>query len=420
MLTLPFLAARLKFSVLHAYVTALWAVLALLLIINANRAPALGRFLPGNLQAGIDNYLYPLAALVMVSCWLSIGHTRLDLLKVICQVFVVLVGLNGIVAFASMFVDPTERLQRFWGYAPATLETTVAVRAFENGRLTGIFAQPAEAGVAYSLALLSAIYLFGRPDRDRPIILGLAATPVLVGGVLSVSKTFLLVGLPLAVWQAVRQGRRIRRVVVLGGMIGLVKIITTQVNLPDWRGSWMLSLLVTNTGGDAFLTKYTAGRLGVGSPFSVAFQYVLDTQPWFGYGAGGLAVAYDSSWIEMVIVGGLFGVGLFALVLLVIISGWLRGNPTRSAHERPFATAVLILSVAATAGIPAFTANRVGLFIWIFLTLLVLTKGVTTTLDEKPRVPRNRAAHSTAENTRRRVSKTNEKADRIVSVHGSH
>ncbi|WP_131746276.1 hypothetical protein [Frankia sp. Cppng1_Ct_nod] len=372
LLALPFLLSRLKFDILHAHVTLTWAFLLLLLVVNANRVPVLGTFFPGSLKSGIDNFLYPLAVLLLVACWTAVGFTRLSLLEIFCQIFVIMVSLNGVIAITGLFDDPTNHLQRFWGYAPATPETTVAVRALSNGRLTGIFSQPAEAGIAYSLALLAAIYLFGRHGKDRPVLLGLAVAPVFVGGVLSISKIFLLVGLPLAVWQAVRQGRRIQRLLVLVCMAGSIRILASQIHIPQWRGAWMLTLLFGSTSDTSATTKYTAGRLGKDGPFKVAFRYVSDTHPWFGYGAGGLAVPYDSSWIEMMIVGGFVGVIIFALVLVVLVYGWLKGRPTRSVPERSFATAVLVLSVAATMGLPAFTANRVALFIWIFLTLLIL------------------------------------------------
>ncbi|WP_239372494.1 O-antigen ligase [Frankia sp. Cj5] len=372
LLAIPFLVSKLKLDDPHACVAILWVSLLLLVIVNANRVPVPGKFFPGNLLSGVDSYLYPLAVLLLVACWLAVGHKRLRLLNVVSQVFVVMVSLNGIIAFAGLFSDPTNQLQRFWGYSPATLETTVAVRALDNGRLTGIFAQPAEAGVAYSLALLAAVYLFGRHGQDRPVLLGLAVTPVLVGGVLSVSKIFLLVGLPLAVWQAMGQGQRTRRLLVLGCIAGLVKIFSSQFDIPQWRGSWMLASLFGGTGSTSVESKYTAGRLSSNGSFSVAFQYVSETHPWFGYGASGLAIPYDSSWIEIMVVGGFIGVAIFSFILVILIYNWLKGRPARRTPERSFATAVLLLSMAATMGIPAFTANRVALFIWIFLTLLIL------------------------------------------------
>ncbi|CAO5164107.1 hypothetical protein FAIPA1_240053 [Frankia sp. AiPs1] len=57
-----------------------------------------------------------------------------------------------------------------------------------------------EAGVAYWLALFVVVYLFARPGwNDRPVLLALAAGPILVGGVLSMSKIFLLCGVPISI-----------------------------------------------------------------------------------------------------------------------------------------------------------------------------------------------------------------------------
>ncbi|SBW22274.1 hypothetical protein FDG2_2401 [Candidatus Protofrankia californiensis] len=152
----------------------------------------------------------------------------------------------------------------------------------------------------------------------------------------------------------------------------MIRVALTQVDIPQWRGAWILSTLFSGSDGTSIAGKYTAGRLGSNGASGVAFDYVLNTQPWFGYGAGGLAVPYDSSWIEAVIVGGIVGVVLFALVLAVLVGAWLSGRPAQSGAQRPFTTSVLAMSLAATAGLPAFTANRVGIFIWIFLALLIL------------------------------------------------
>ncbi|WP_018503389.1 hypothetical protein [Parafrankia discariae] len=373
--TLPAISPRLWIGRAFLLVFGIWAVSAAFVTINAGSVLVVGPYLPGSTLAGIENYVYPVAVLLLVAGWRSAGYNRTALLELVCRTMVAALCVNSLIAAAQVLFDLSPILQRFWDGGAAGTDT-VAVLAFGNGRLSGIFNQPAEAGIAYSLGLFSAVYLFARPGRDRPILLGIAVALMVTGGVLCVSKVFLLLGVPLALWQTSRQGRLVRRLVAICAVLGVGYVIAMQAGLSQWRGGWMLSALLPNGGGGDggdLATRYTAQRFGQSGILKVGWNLVLDTHPWFGYGAGGLTLPYDSSWTEALVVGGLVGVLLLALAVTVIVVAWLRGSPDRASPERPFAGAVIALAVGATAGIPTFTANRVGLLLWILIGLLVLT-----------------------------------------------
>ncbi|WP_261555648.1 hypothetical protein [Frankia tisae] len=70
---------------------------------------------------------------------------------------------------------------------------------------------------------------------------------------------------------------------------------------------------------------------------------VLDTRPWFGYGAGGLAVPYGTAWAGAIVVGGLLGVAMLTAVVLLVASTWWRNRVRRELAERHFATCVTVL-----------------------------------------------------------------------------
>jgi hypothetical protein len=356
----------------HLLVALTWTFFALYVVLDSIGVTVLGDFFPGSLQAGVDNYVYPAAVLFMVGRWLAAGYTRQAALDRFCRIFLVLMMLNGVIAVVSLFVDLSPVLAAFWG-GVAMGGQSVAVLAANNGRLSGIFNQPVEAGVAYSLALFAAVHLLARPERgrDRPIVLALAVLPILVGGVLCVSKIFLLCGLPLALWQAARFGRPLRRLLTVGGGLALGGVLAGQLGLAHWNGSWMLRMLIPGAGSNGLFAQYTADRFRPIGSSARAWNFVLETRPWLGYGAGGLAVPYDSAWAETVVAGGLLGVALLTGVLLLVVIAWWRTRRQREPAEQRFATCVTVLCLASTLGLPVLTANRVALFLWILLALLL-------------------------------------------------
>ncbi|THJ52760.1 hypothetical protein E7Y31_18590 [Candidatus Frankia alpina] len=131
--------------------------------------------------------------------------------------------INGGLAVLGLAADLSPILAAFWG-GEGLGGQSVAVLATGDGRLSGVFNQPVEAGAAYCLALFAAVHLLSRPERgrDRPVVLALVVLPILVGGVLCVSKIFLLCG------------------------------------LARWNGTWMLQMLIPGAGSRGLFAQYTA------------------------------------------------------------------------------------------------------------------------------------------------------------------
>jgi hypothetical protein len=321
----------------------------------------------GSLLPGLDNYALPLAALVLTQLWLASGVSRTALLQHAARATVVLMCLNALVSVASIRVDLTGVLGRFW--APTLSDGTVAQNAAQMGRLSGIFNQPSEAGILYGIALFAAIYLW----RDQAARLAVPVALIVVGGALTVSKIFLLVAVPVGAWQLFRASRgRARKLVALGAVV-LIAAGAGQANLlPAWTGISYLTRLLSPTGG--VIDFYTASRLGERSSLLPVAEAVLHASPLFGLGAGGLLVPYDNGWIEALVVAGLFGVVVYTACLVVLVRAWRAHRPrdARTSRESAFSGALVTLAVAASLGIPALTANRVAAMLWILLGLTVL------------------------------------------------
>lgn len=323
-------------------------------------------FVRGDLTAGVDNLLLPLAVIALA--WMAAGSGRHvhRVLEAAAATLVVLACGNAVLATASIGGDLVGFLGAFWSDGPAS--GSVAARAAELGRYSGIFNQPAEAGQMYSMALLAALWLF----RVRPARLAVAAVVITVGGILTVSKIFLLVGLPVAAWQilAVSTGRQ-RRLAATAAVLAAGFGAARLGWLPTWAGTDYLLRLVD--GGDrGAVDLYTAGRLGGQSTLRSVAESVLASSPWFGFGASGLTVAYDNGWVEALVVAGLFGAATYTAVLAVLAAAWWRRRTVVDKAWSRFSGGLVLVLVGASMGLPALTANRVATVSWLLVTLLLL------------------------------------------------
>ncbi len=327
-------------------------------------------FLGGAALAGMDNLLLPVA--VTATTWMAVRGDTTKALRAACLTLVICCCANAMIAFASITADLTDILGPFWDNTIGV--ESVAERAAALGRYSGIFNQPAEAGQMYSIALLAAIWLW----PTRPSRLAVALPLLVVGGTLTVSKVFLFVGMPVAIWQILRTTRgRGRRLAAIGCATAAATASSYAGLLPEWAGAdWALRLAHPDATSYGLIHLYTAGRFGSESTLVPVLTAILDSSPWFGFGAGGLAIAYDNAWIEALAVAGLAGAAIYTTVLVALLGAWLRRRRIVDRAEAQFAGGLLIVIVATSAGLPALTANRVATVTWLLLTLLLLLPSV--------------------------------------------
>lgn len=194
--------------------------------------------------------------------------------------------------------------------------------------------------------------------------MALLLVPIILGGLLCVSKIFILGGLPLILWQVWR-GRRAGKVTIVfvsgAALLGLVQSGVAA----QWTGIDFLGRLL-QPGSRDLTSFYTAGRLGTGSTLTRVIDEVTRVNPLYGVGAGGLKVPYDNGWIEAFVMAGTLGVACYTLTLLAIFR--MARSDADSARRR-FLTSVVVLAIGGSLGLPALTANRAGSLLWLFLAL---------------------------------------------------
>ena len=99
----------------------------------------------------------PLATMTVTATWMVL-FDRQHLLRIVSWIVVCGMAVNGLVAVLASYVGAARipLLRLFWAAGGGV---TVAELAAGNGRFSGVFNQPAEAGVAYSLAAFCLVFL---------------------------------------------------------------------------------------------------------------------------------------------------------------------------------------------------------------------------------------------------------------------
>lgn len=316
----------------------------------------------GGLLAGVDNLLLPLAVMVSVWCFVKPPQAE-SLLNLAGKLYVGGMTLNAGLAILDTRYDLAGYLRPFWTREDAM--SAVAIRAGEMGRLSGIINQPSAAGLAYSLAGLLAVYLYMGKRRKLYLLLAI----ITIGGVLTVSKVFLLVGAPLILiylWKSIQRKAGLMFAFILAAA-GVIQYGIFQ----RWEGVDMLTRLLDPPPGQSLIGFYTAGRWVEGSPMMQVILEALRVSPLSGVGAGGWAIPYDSAWTQAIVVAGLLGAACLAAVLL----GFFRlAKTTTDPERRRFTWFFALLLFGASFGVPALTTNRVGVIVWLVASLLVVSR----------------------------------------------
>lgn len=326
------------------------------------------RWPSGDLLAGADNVVGPLAVMLLV--WSTVTATTASrALEFAAKLIAVCMALNGLLAVVMTRVDLTPLLRPFWSGAEGT---ATAENAAVLGRFGGVFNQPAEVGLAYGVAALCAWYVW----RDRPRMLYPILLAIVLGGLLSVSKVFILGGLPVILWLLLR-GARTRGTTVFVAFAAFLGLVQSGV-AEQWTGLDRLGRLLRPDEDQNLLNLFTASRFGDDSTLTEVVDEVSTASPWFGVGIRGLETPYDNAWVEAFIVAGLFGVVAYTFAVLAM---WVIARRDQDEVRRTFATGLVLVVLAGSLGLPALTVNRVATAVWLLVALVSL--GQTTTAGRR-------------------------------------
>ncbi|MCX5704238.1 MAG: hypothetical protein NT066_07105, partial [Candidatus Omnitrophica bacterium] len=153
------------------------------------------------MAAHLENYTQPIAIIFIIGVFVKCRSYResLGLFRKACNILLILLSVNAVISMLSLFFDLSQMLTYFAVpvHDDDVAETiSVAALARKMGRYTGIFNQPFECGLSYSLGLFAWVYLM-HEKRHVNMIDYIVLFLMIIGGSLSVSKAFILVGFPL-------------------------------------------------------------------------------------------------------------------------------------------------------------------------------------------------------------------------------
>ena len=324
------------------------------------------------LLSHFENFVQPVALVVVMSAFTlqNRDSNTEDLLRRSCQLLVMLLCLNTVVALVQMRCDISGVLVYFTGTVP--YEMSVNYLASLMDRYCGIFNQPLEAGLAYTAGL----FAWGYIERQRGkislvAVFGLAG--LCLGGLVTVSKIFILGGIPLfaVYWLCGRkQGLRVSRPVLIAAPFVLGTVVYLALKWPGW---WFLKLLVPEEGATLgeLIDRYTGHRFGMEtSGVGLVFREVWQASPLVGIGLGSRATL-DSGYLEFLYQAGLVGL----LSYLTVLGGLVWGAYLCRREERRLLIAMAVLAMGGSIGGPVLTVNRFAVIFWVIY-MLGFAKGI--------------------------------------------
>ena len=328
------------------------------------------------LVSQIENYLTPVIILILISS-LASNKSKIEIdeiFKKIINIFLIFLSLNTLLSIYLLVSGDESLLALFTGSREVTMRddydagTTAASIALGAGRVTGVFTQVFEAGTAYAMGFVSLAYIHMRePEKIFRNILFFFF--ILVGGMLTFSKIFFVIGL-LAFVYFLGLIRTIKVSIAIVPLLGLVFLFFPELEIAGiqfGKGIRNITRLFDVTSGD-FISIVTSGRFGEESLITQGMETVLVQSPLIGFGYGSIETS-DFSLYEVISLGGILGlIGYLAMLGFLLMSSFFQ----KDLMTRDFLIAINFIILFSSLGGPIITANRISIIFWILIPLLIL------------------------------------------------
>jgi hypothetical protein len=263
----------------------------------------------------------------------------------------------GVISLCDFLFD----IKNFLSYWVYIEDDSVWSQSRILNRFQGIFNQPLEAGVFFSAALLSIIYQFKIKSKSK--IYNLTCfTFILIGGLLSLSKNFIILGIILSIIFAIS----IDLIpIYIGIIIGLLSLSSCLLLIFTYNEDYAYSFVKLFDEGN-WLLALTAGRMGGDTEVSMLMdQIIINNQIMFGFGFGS-HLPLDNGYLEYLYQGGVFSLAGYLLFILSFFP--LVFQKTRDSSNKNLLLYLLLYIIAASFGGPTITANRANIAIMLLIT----------------------------------------------------
>lgn len=359
-LLLPFLWTRVRFTGAVAVMLVSWLLFILVVTVVWATGGVSSAWGSSGAAANLDNVLLPVMVVLIVLATVDqlsrdLALQRAAMLTTIGMCVNTAIGLTQFV-----FPAPIQRLSLFWGGGGTT------ERALTLQRYTGLIGQPSVAGVLYSVAGVCAVYALRNHRGWRLLVVAILA----LGGILTLSKAFLLGGLPVMLWLLLTDVRSVgHRVRIVLACVSMVVLAGASGLFDTWRGVERVTYFLP--GGGASLNDYLGNRYSSGSESIQLLQEVWERAPLSGYGLGGVDVATDSALVYAMVLGGMLGVGAVLATLATPLEAYRQRRHSIPRSERRLLGGLALVVFLGAIGAPDLVSNRASLVIWMLFTLLL-------------------------------------------------
>jgi hypothetical protein len=322
--------------------------------------------------SSMENYFQTIAIIIVIVVYVRYTSytAMLHSFKCLCWCLILLLCLNSAIASYCVLFDLTNIMRPF--VKSCFGDISVWELAETMNRHSGIFNQPFESGIMYSLGLLSWGYL----NRVRPsynFISGLSLSMIILGGILPVSKVFILGGIPIFIfyWCPFRNFSKYFKLSFITALI--IGYFFISFIFMSWEGRDYFKRLFQIDRQTNLVSLYSGGRFGM--PVDQAhgmimsnFLYVWNKSPLWGFGFGRTS-CFDNAYLEFFYQGGIIAL-LGYLILLGIYFLFSLFNFLKGHEEGRLLLAFFILLMGASFGAPVITINRSSAVFWVFTVFL--------------------------------------------------
>jgi len=296
------------------------------------------------------------------------------------KVFIILMALHTFISIGMLLFPTFNFWNAFTGNSfitelPTEVNMTAAQLARSAGRSSGIFTQIFEAGYAYAIALVSWVYLYNALSKFikfQNIVLYL----IIIGGFISYSKVFLVLGLVSFVFLA-NKTFLLKVVSVLFICLFVPFLLNIEIGVFN-KGLIYFKRLIFIDSGHSLIDVYTSGRFSDESIILKNMGDIFLNSPLIGYGYGSIKTS-DFSLYEVLSLGGVVGILMyFILFLLLFFSCFL----IKDRDIKKYYFCIVGITLVSSLSAPVISANRVSVIFWI-ISATIITLGSTQTKNLK-------------------------------------
>lgn len=352
--------------------------------------------IPGGILSDTENYMTPVAILCIMG-WATDFHDRnqlLDCLALFSGTVMIFMSINAFLAAACVYWDANYVNQVLSHFSVVREGQGDLMSAYDRtavmSRYCGIFELPGESAVSYSIAVFAWVYCASKESR-LPLSRWLMLGCLTLGGILSASRIFLVLALPLSIvlaWET----RLIKRMISWKAIAFIVCMIMLRGVLAEsWTGWDMLLERWFGSSSVSLYDGWFGNRYGGDGGIMSAYSMVSQESPLYGFGWGVFG-GMDNAWLNHFCQGGWLGVILYCFWLALI--GYVAlAKVGRSSREGYLLVTLWIFIVLGGLASSFVLMNRASQLLLVLLSLSVVSSSAPILVSYN--APQRRSTSST-------------------------